>query len=243
MEEGVQLTNESRELLGSTIKAWITRKRYAKQVIQNENRDKVAKEILDTEVIYVRNLEVIVHYYLKPLRTIQPPLVPIKVLQQIFGHIEDLLTINRELLTSIQDRMTTWSTNKKMGDIFLKLAPYLKMYTEYCSNYDKAIAKLKEKTTESKDFAIYLKKISVDSAFGLDLTSLLIMPVQRIPRYKMLLESLIKLTPKEFSDYKVIEDALVKVTEVADHVNESIREKQNSEKILTIQRRFTGYVP
>ncbi|EFA85781.1 pleckstrin domain-containing protein [Heterostelium album PN500] len=231
------------DLLGSLARAWITRKRYAKLLIQNENRDKVAKEILDTEIIYVRNLEVIVQYYLKPLRAIQPPLVSVKTLQQVFGHIEDLLTVNRELLNSIQDRMTTWYSNKKMGDIFLKLAPYLKMYTEYCSNYDRAISKLKEKSTESKDFGLFLKKISVESAFGLDLTSLLIMPVQRIPRYKLLLQSLIHLTPKEFSDYKVIEEALAKVSEVADHINESIREKQNSEKILSIQRRFTGYVP
>eukprot|EP01133_Synstelium_polycarpum_P021330 gene21330-25617_t len=216
-------------LIGSQLKAYLARKRYKKTCIDNENRDKVAKEIYDTEQLYVRNLEVIVQYYLKPLRTVNPPLVSPKSLHVIFGHIEDLLTVNRELLNSIQDRMTTWFSNKRMGDIFLKLAPYLKMYTEYVSNYDKAITKLKQKSDESKDFAVFLKKISTDSAFGLDLTSLLIMPVQRIPR--------------EFGDYPVIQEALAKVSEVADHINESIREKQNSEKILSIQRRFTGYVP
>ncbi|EGG21050.1 pleckstrin domain-containing protein [Cavenderia fasciculata] len=239
----MSLSNNQKQLIGSAARSWITRKRYARLLINHENRDKVAKEIFETEQLYVRNLEIIVQYYLKPLKTIQPPLLSPKSIQCIFGHIEDLLTVNRELLCNIQDRMTTWKDNKKLGDIFLKLAPFLKMYTEYCSNYDKAVTKLKQKADLSKDLALFLKKINSESAFGLDLTSLLIMPVQRIPRYKMLLQSLIQLTPKEFSDYKVIEEALHIVSGVADHVNEGIREKQNSEKILSIQRRFTGYVP
>ncbi|KYR00698.1 pleckstrin (PH) domain-containing protein [Tieghemostelium lacteum] len=231
------------EILGSLVKGWSTRKKYKQLILHKENRDKVAKEILETEQIYVRNLEIIVQNYLKPLKNINPPLLSANSIQIIFGHIEDLLTVNRVLLNAIQDRMSTWYVNKQIGDSFTKLAPYLKLYTQYCSSYDKSISRLKRKCDDSKDLTAYLKRITSETGFGLDLQSLLIMPIQRIPRYKLLLKSLIDYTPIESPDYPTIMDALEKVSQVANHINESIREKQNSEKILSIQRRFTGYVP
>jgi len=238
---------DKKQILQALCSAWISRKRFKSMSVAFENRDKVAKEILETEKIYVRNLETIVQDYLKPLKVINPPLLSPKSISIIFGHIEDLLIVNRELLTSIEDRMKTWYTDKRMGDIFAKLAPYLKMYTEYCSNYDKAIARLKQKSDENKDLSAYLKRICSESiknnGVGLDLQSLLIMPVQRIPRYKLLIQSLVSLTPEESSDSKLLNTALGTISKVADHINESIREKQNLEKILSIQRRFTGQCP
>ncbi|GAM18228.1 hypothetical protein SAMD00019534_014030 [Acytostelium subglobosum LB1] len=236
-----QLTSEQLHIIASCATTWIEQRRYTKLVSMNENRDKVANEVLDTEVIYVRNLEIMVHSYLLPLRCTQPPLLSFKHINTIFGVVEDILKVNRELLTSIQQHMDTWKTNKTLGDSFLKLAPYLKLYTQYCSSYDKAINKLKQKTVDSKDFATFQKKISLGC--GQELSSLLIMPVQRIPRYKMLLQNLVQCTPVESNDYKVLESALQSVSEVADHINETIRERQNTDKILSIQKRFTGHVP
>ncbi|EGC39822.1 hypothetical protein DICPUDRAFT_26275, partial [Dictyostelium purpureum] len=231
------------QLLGNLCAAWVSRKRYKQLVTKEINRDKVAKEILDTELIYVKNLETIVSHYLKPLRAINPPLLSPKSINIIFGHIEDLLSINKELSIKIQDKMTQWYQSKKLGEIFIRLSPYFKLYTEYCSNYDKAIARLKQKTEESKDLSMFLKKKNSENGTGLDLISLLIMPVQRIPRYKLLLQSLIQYTPLESPDYKDVDKALESISEVANIVNESIREKQKMEKILSIQKRFTGACP
>ncbi|KAF2072417.1 hypothetical protein CYY_006274 [Polysphondylium violaceum] len=241
------MNSHRKELLGALCNGWISRKHFKPMSVSSQNRDKVAKEILETEQVYVRNLEIIVQDYLKPLKVINPPLLSPKSLSIIFGHIEDLLIVNRELLTSIEDRMKTWYSDKRMGDIFAKLAPFLKMYTEYCSNYDKAISRLKQKSDENKDLSAYLKRICSESiknnGIGLDLQSLLIMPVQRIPRYKLLIQSLVSFTPKESSDSALLGTALDTISKVADHINESIRERQNLEKILFIQRRFTGQCP
>jgi hypothetical protein len=57
------------------------------------------------------------------------------------------------------------------------------------------------------------------------------------------MQELTKRTAPVHNDYDALQEALEKITEVADYINESIRERQNLEKILSIQRKFTGSVP
>jgi hypothetical protein len=68
---------------------------------------------------------------------------------------------------------------------------------------------------------------------GLDLSSLLITPVQRVPRYVMLLTDLVKHTDAAHPDHAVLEEALVKVRESAGVVNTGISDIEN-------QNRFEG---
>ena len=49
---------------------------------------------------------------------------------------------------------------------------------------------------------------------GLDLTSFLIMPVQRVPRYRMLIEEIVKQTPPDHPDMQSLATALEKVGSV-----------------------------
>ena len=57
---------------------------------------------------------------------------------------------------------------------------------------------------------------------GLPLNAYLIMPIQRIPRYRMLLEVLVGSTPEEHSDYKQLSEALGVVRDVANYINTHI---------------------
>jgi len=57
---------------------------------------------------------------------------------------------------------------------------------------------------------------------GLTLSAYLIMPIQRIPRYRMLLEVLVKFTPQDHSDFKHLNEALEVVRDVANYINTHI---------------------
>ncbi len=74
---------------------------------------------------------------------------------------------------------------------------------------------------------------------GRDLLSFLIMPIQRIPRYRMLLDALIKYTPVDHPDKKDLDLALVKIEEVANVINESLRNYENRAKVLFIHEQFS----
>lgn len=57
---------------------------------------------------------------------------------------------------------------------------------------------------------------------GLPLTAYLIMPIQRIPRYRMLLEVLVSSTPEEHPDFKQLNEALGVIRDVANYINTHI---------------------
>jgi len=61
------------------------------------------------------------------------------------------------------------------------------------------------------------------------------MPVQRIPRYRLLLESLLKFTRKNHPDREQLGLALEKVTETAEWINENINRVQRMKKIIEIE--------
>lgn len=48
------------------------------------------------------------------------------------------------------------------------------------------------------------------------------MPIQRIPRYRMLLEVLLSATPEQHPDYKQLSEALETVRDVANYINTHI---------------------
>ena len=54
------------------------------------------------------------------------------------------------------------------------------------------------------------------------LNALLITPVQRIPRYKMLLEDVIKNTPDCHPDKKSLKEALEQIDALAWHINDQV---------------------
>jgi hypothetical protein len=66
--------------------------------------------------------------------------------------------------------------------------------------------------------------------------SLLIMPVQRIPRYKILLENLLKQTPEDHGDYENLKKAIELINECALLHNEKIRETNNMIKVQQIAK-------
>eukprot|EP00966_Prymnesium_polylepis_P020165 465028-Prymnesium_polylepis.1 len=55
---------------------------------------------------------------------------------------------------------------------------------------------------------------------GGGLINLLIQPVQRVPRYKLLLEQLLKLTPADHPDHAPTKDSLAAISRLAVGVNE-----------------------
>jgi len=75
---------------------------------------------------------------------------------------------------------------------------------------------------------------------GLSLTDFLIMPVQRIPRYVMLLESLLKATPVDHPDRTDLSEAFKKMSLVATYVNEKKRDVDALDRVLDIQEKLVG---
>jgi len=74
----------------------------------------------------------------------------------------------------------------------------------------------------------------------LDLPGFLIMPVQRLPRYGLLLRDLIKYTDSKHPDYLKLIEAERLVKDATHHINEQKRERDNINEVNDIKNQLTG---
>ncbi len=159
---------------------------------------------------------------------------------KIFGNIEVLLSLNTKLLEDLKNEM---EGECRLGKVLLKFSPYLKMYSQYVDNYDGAMICMSEELNRNP-LKAFATKIRSDPANvrKLELQSFLIMPVQRIPRYRMLMEEVLRHTTDADEDKGEIEECLEKIKKVAKDCNASIDQRENTEKLLKIQLELGGSV-
>jgi hypothetical protein len=74
----------------------------------------------------------------------------------------------------------------------------------------------------------------------MNIQSYLVMPVQRIPRYRLLLQELFDHTPRSHPDYASLKAALDEISKRADEINERKRDHEQSAMVLRLQHRIKG---
>jgi hypothetical protein len=111
----------------------------------------------------------------------------------------------------------------------------------YCTNYEKTISTLQELRKKDSQFDSWLdERLEKPETGHLDLGMLMIAPVQRIPRYRLLLLDLIKNTWEDHEDYNYLCNASKLMEDVAEKVNESISVAERMNKVLSIKSKVTG---
>eukprot|EP00005_Dracoamoeba_jomungandri_P000908 CAMPEP_0174253766 /NCGR_PEP_ID=MMETSP0439-20130205/3115_1 /TAXON_ID=0 /ORGANISM="Stereomyxa ramosa, Strain Chinc5" /LENGTH=950 /DNA_ID=CAMNT_0015334963 /DNA_START=126 /DNA_END=2978 /DNA_ORIENTATION=- len=214
--------------------------------INEEKRNCVAQEILSTERTYVKCLEIIINQFYKPLLEMVLNDITGKweiteqQIRTIFYQIETIYQFNTLLLHSLNERLGNWSQHSLLGDVFLDMGDYMRIYRSYIINYANALSTLQEcrKNKKFQDFldTVHSRDDSITAFFGHRINSYLITPVQRIPRYINLLKSLQHYTPKEHKDYKLIGEAINKIEQVADGNEKSHEASVNIAKLCKVQR-------
>ena len=204
-------------------------------LIATDDRTNIAKEIYETEAKYVGCLGEMVNVYLKPLLLVceQQPSLPFQKseIETIFSNVEILYNLNQNILAQLEKRIEGWSSEETLiGDIFQQFAPYLKMYTQYGLEYQQSLVTFTE-LKENPKFVELLQTYKGTKPLALD--HLLIMPIQRIPRYNLLLTDLLKKTDQSHKDFQNIEAAQKAVSEVADHMNLMMRKSEQMDRLVT----------
>jgi hypothetical protein len=194
--------------------------------------------------VYVEHLEFLFKQVLQPLRAALEsgnPILSDNEIRAVFSETEVLLNYNRLLLVQLEERVGKWNVHQCLGDIFLQIAGFLKIYSQYCSHYSEAMRVLGEckKYKNFRKFLDDLKKKSHDLEHR-GLEDFLIRPVQRIPRYFLLLQDLVRHTSSDHPDYANLASAAQKVQAVAEYMNDKKREAENIMKVTEIQEMIEG---
>ena len=79
---------------------------------------------------------------------------------------------------------------KKISDVMKNFAPFLKLYSEYVTNYSNAMSVIDVWQGKSPRFCAIMDEIQKTPECGLlTLQHHMMEPIQRIPRYELLLKS------------------------------------------------------
>jgi len=229
----------------SLVRRWLAKRYYADLVHKYDRRSKVAHEILNSELNYIKSLDILKTVFLDPLReslSSNKPILGLEKIGLIFSNIEFIRSINGELYTGLKARIDNWSPTQKLGDLFVEMAPGLQYaYSHYVNNYDQALKTLSYCQEKESSFNAFLEKNRKHPTYGtLSIGSFLIAPVQRLPRYELLLKEMVKYTPVDNLDYEQINIALSKIRAVTEFVNNNKKKAENLQKIISIQGLVDG---
>ncbi|XP_023378358.1 FYVE, RhoGEF and PH domain-containing protein 3 isoform X4 [Pteropus vampyrus] len=200
----------------------------------------IAQELLHTEETYVRRLHLLDQVFCT--RLIEAG-IPLEVTTGIFSNISSIYRFHGQfLLPELQMRITEeWDINPRLGDILQKLAPFLKMYGEYVKNFDRAMELVSAWTQRSLLFRDIVHGIQKQEVCGnLTLQHHMLEPVQRVPRYELLLKDYLKQLPLNAPDRKDAERSLELISTAANHSNAAIRKMEKMHKLLEVYERLGG---
>jgi hypothetical protein len=139
--------------------------------------------------------------------------------------IEQILSLNLKFSSDLSEILegTNYSELTKLGALFMRYAHYFRYYSEYCTAHASSADALTKLEHSSRRCREYLVEVQSDPrCHGKNLSSLLICPVQRLPRYELLVRDLLKCTPIEHIDRRELVLAYRKLQSALTHVNASL---------------------
>src|SRR3989338_4152684 len=199
---------------------------------RSERRKHVVVELVSTERTYVAGLKLMLTHYKEPLQAVLSPIE----MNTIFSVVEVLYDFHKLLLSGLEERVNQWGSNDTLiGSYFLHMVVFFRSYSTYVNNYNLAIEILTECQTKPqfKELLMLLTKKSGEAG-GQSLYSYLIMPVQRIPRYILLLQDLKKHTKSEHPDYSFLAQSISAVAEIADYIDEKRSSYDRTQRVVSL---------
>ncbi|KAI4560607.1 hypothetical protein MJG53_017236 [Ovis ammon polii x Ovis aries] len=165
---------------------------------------------------------------------------PEDVVRLIFSNISSIYQFHSQFfLPELQRRLDDWTTTPRIGDVIQKLAPFLKMYSEYVKNFERAIELLATWTDKSPPFQEVITRIqSSEASASLTLQHHMLEPVQRIPRYELLLKEYVQKLPGQAPDLADAQKALDMIFSAAQHSNAAITEMERLQELWDVYQRL-----
>ncbi|XP_076681020.1 rac guanine nucleotide exchange factor JJ isoform X2 [Andrena cerasifolii] len=199
---------------------------------QKNLRSRAVQEILTTEVTYLRQLEILMEFFIQPM--FKKKLLDHILLSTLSENIKTLYNVSGELVKELKQ------DPQNISGAFHKLAPFFKLYSVYAYDYEQVLSLLQ--TKQENDFVLksFISRQESRPEVGRKLPSLLITPIQRVPRYKLLLQEVLQHTPNKHKEYNLLQVCLVEVEKAARHINTLVEQHEETQKLLKLQKCITN---
>lgn len=199
--------------------------------------DRVLLEVVETERTYVRDIGAIVEGYLKPLSQMSGSRIKSSELKSLFGNIESIYTFNSGFLEQLEK---CGFDPVSIARCFVANSSGFAVYTEFCTSYPTTVSTLTELVGKAETAEIF-KARQAALHHSLPLGSYLLKPVQRILKYHLLLQNIVKHVDKDSPGYPDVKNALSVMTGIAYHINDMKRRHEHAVRVQEIQSLLYGW--
>uniref|UniRef100_A0A8K9VF10 Vav guanine nucleotide exchange factor 3 n=1 Tax=Oncorhynchus mykiss TaxID=8022 RepID=A0A8K9VF10_ONCMY len=148
---------------------------------------------------------------------------------------QDLVKVHKSLMVEIQDSVRHKSA-QNIYQIFIHYKERLLIYGKYCSHVETAIVALDDICKHREDIRMKLEECAKRANYGkFTLRDLLVVPMQRVLKYHLLLQELVKHT-HDAADKSNLRLALDAMKDLAQYVNEVKRDNETLRDIAQYQK-------
>uniref|UniRef100_A0A672JM83 Guanine nucleotide exchange factor VAV3-like n=1 Tax=Salarias fasciatus TaxID=181472 RepID=A0A672JM83_SALFA len=170
-------------------------------------------------------------YFMNPLKRF----FTASEMYNVFVNIPDLVKVHKSLMVEVRDSILNKNA-LNLYQIFISYKERLLIYGIYCSRVEIAIAVLDLICKEKEDVRLKLEECSKRANNGkFTLRDLLVVPMQRVLKYHLLLQELVKHT-HDAADKSNLKIALDAMKDLAQYVNEVKRDNETLREIDQYQR-------
>ncbi|ODM89251.1 Rho guanine nucleotide exchange factor 10 [Orchesella cincta] len=192
-------------------------------------RRHIVAAIVHSENSYVAALQRLVNEYKKPLECSHPAMLSHSKISSIFHRVPEILQCHSLFRIALAECVRRWDAEEKIGDVFVasfSKSLVLDVYSEFINNFGTAMETAKLEARRKSAFAEFLKVKQMTAHDRLSLFGLMVKPVQRFPQFILLLQDLLKHTPRDHHDRMSLQLALTQLESLAAMLNERKRESE-----------------
>ncbi|KAN0131381.1 hypothetical protein V8E53_010758 [Lactarius tabidus] len=214
----------------------------------------ILNEFVNTERSYVKRLRTLKHDYADPLRTFarskDTAIISLYDANVLFGNIDNLLPVNEALLADLEKMVSPEGpqTVGFIGDVARRHFKDLRGFEQYKQYYVKREEAQsifeREMSRKSSGFSGFVDRIKYSSAETknrIGLRELMMDPVQRIPRYTLMLRTMIKRMPPGDSQRAKLLEAVEMASKIA--LAEVDEETKRASVMFCLRTTIDGFPP
>ncbi|KAM4742996.1 LOW QUALITY PROTEIN: rho guanine nucleotide exchange factor 17 [Anableps anableps] len=209
-------------------------------------RKHVMMTLLDTEQSYVESLRTLIQGYMRPLK--QPDgssIVDPLLVDEMFYQIPEILEHHEQFLEQVADCVSQWHDRQTVGHLLIhsfSRDALADMYSAYIDNFLNAKDAVRIAKEAKPAFHKFLEQNMRENKEKQALGDLMIKPVQRIPRYELLVKDLLKHTPEDHPDHPFLLDAQRDIKRLAEKINKGRRSAEEAEREARVIQEIEAHI-
>ncbi|XP_026183721.1 rho guanine nucleotide exchange factor 17 [Mastacembelus armatus] len=209
-------------------------------------RKHVMMTLLDTEQSYVESLRTLIQGYMRPLK--QPDsgsIVDPLLVDEMFYQIPEILEHHEQFLEQVAGCVSQWHDRQTIGHLLIQSfskETLANMYSAYIDNFLNAKDAVRIAKEAKPAFHKFLEQNMRENKEKQALGDLMIKPVQRIPRYELLVKDLLKHTSEDHPDHPLLLDAQRDIKRLAEKINKGRRSAEEAEREARVIQEIEAHI-